>query len=425
MSRKQNQRWMKLDNAAKIYPAAMSWFGWMSIFRLSVELDQKVNSEILHQALLRTIKRFPSMSVRLRKGLFWYYLDSIKNPPEVQEDVKNPCAKMDFKKRNGYMFRVRYYENRIAAEFFHVLTDGTGGMVFLKTLVAEYMEIKNGEKIPRGNGILDCKEEPTEEETEDSFLRHARKATLSVGDSKAWHIKGTKESAGYMNVITAIIPASQLHTKAKEHNATVTEYLLTHMLLALEELQRSKEKGKKLPIKINVPINLRKFYGSKTLRNFANYMNVGITPELGRYTFEETLTVVKHQLGLMGTEKIMNGRFSSNVSNEKNILLRLTPLVIKEPVMKLAFLINGDRISTTIFSNIGKIELPEEMARHIARFDFMLGVQSKNPVACACVTFGDTCCLNLTRSIKESEMERLFLTRLVKDGIHVKVESNQ
>ena len=425
MSRKQTQRWMKLDNAAKIYPAAMSWFGWMSIFRLSVELDQKVNSEILHQALLRTIKRFPSMSVRLRKGLFWYYLDSIKNPPEVQEDVKNPCAKMDFKKRNGYMFRVRYYENRIAAEFFHVLTDGTGGMVFLKTLVAEYMEIKNGEKIPRGNGILDCKEEPTEEETEDSFLRHARKATLSVGDSKAWHIKGTKESAGYMNVITAIIPASQLRTKAKEHNATVTEYLLTHMLLALEELQRSKEKGKKLPIKINVPINLRKFYGSKTLRNFANYMNIGIEPELGTYTFEETLTLVKHQIGLMATEKIMNGRFSSNVSNEKNILLRLTPLVIKEPVMKLAFLINGDRISTTILSNIGKIDLPEEMARHITRIDFMLGVQAQNPVACACVTFQDNCCINLTRSIKEPGLERLFLTRLVKDGIHVKVESNQ
>jgi NRPS condensation-like uncharacterized protein len=230
---------------------------------------------------------------------------------------------------------------------------------------------------------------------------------------------------GYINVVTAIMSASQLQAKAKAHNATVTEYLLAHLLLAMAELQGQNKKSRKLPIKINVPINLRKFYGSKTLRNFANYMNVGIFPQLGEYTFEEVLTSVKHQIGIMGTEKIMNGRFSSNVSNERNILLRIAPLFIKEPIMKLAFLINGDRLSSTIFSNLGKTTMPPQMEKYVTRMDFMLGPQHSNPFACACVTYGDTCCLNITRYIRESEAERLFLTRLVKDGIHVKVESNQ
>ncbi len=420
-----SRTWMKLDNAAKIYPAALSWFGWMSIFRLSAELDEKVDADILDAALQRVIKRFPSMGVRLKRGLFWYYLDGIKRPPRVQRDVKNPCGRMNFKKRDGYMFRVRYYEKRIAVEFFHVLTDGTGGMIFLKTLVAEYLKLKYGDDIPRSAAILDCSEAPKPEETEDSFLRYARKATVSIGDEEAWQIKGTKSGAGGIHVITAMMSASQLKGKAKSYGATVTEYLLAHLVLSLAQLQRESKRASKLPVKVNVPVNLRKFYGSNTLRNFANYMHVGIYPALGEYTFEETLTTVKHQIGIMGTEKIQNGRFSNNVSSERNFLLRIAPLIIKEPVMKLAFLINGDRLSSTVFSNLGKVDLPEPMAQRVRRFDFLLGPQSKNPTVCACVTFGDTCCLNLTRYISETDMERIFLTRLVKDGIHVKVESNQ
>jgi len=426
MSRKKSSRaWMKLDNAAKIYPAALSWFGWMSIFRLSAELDEKVDADILDAALQRVKKRFPSMCVRLKKGLFWYYLDEIKSPPRVQQDVKNPCGRMDFRKRNGYMFRVRYYENRIAVEFFHVLTDGTGATIFLKTLVAEYLKLKYGTDVPRGKDILDCSEAPKPEETEDSFLRYARKATVSIGDEEAWHIKGTKTNAGGLHIVTAMMSATQLKEKARSYGATVTEYLLAHLLLALAQLQKETQKRPRLPVKVNVPVNLRKFYGSSTLRNFANYMNIGIYPMLGDYTFEETLAAVKHQIGIMGTEKIQNGRFSSNVSTERNFLLRITPLFLKEPVMKLAFLINGDRLSTTIFSNLGKMDLPEAMAKRVRRVDFMLGPQSKNPTACACITLGDTCCLNLTRYIRQSDAERIFLTRLVKDGIHVKVESNQ
>lgn len=57
--------------------------------------------------------------------------------------------------------------------------------------------------------------------------------------------------------------------------------------------------------------------------------------------------------------------------------------------------------------------------------EFVLGPLSRNPVACAALSYGDTLCLNLTSTLREPALERAFLTRLVRQGVPVRVESNQ
>ena len=51
--------------------------------------------------------------------------------------------------------RVLYYRNRIAVEYFHVLSDGGGAVTYLKTLVARYLTLRYGAKIPPTDGVLD------------------------------------------------------------------------------------------------------------------------------------------------------------------------------------------------------------------------------------------------------------------------------
>ena len=68
---KKIKKWMKLDNAAKIYPSSRTSSGWMSIFRLSLELDERIDPEILQNALDRTLLRIPTIPQRLKRGLFW------------------------------------------------------------------------------------------------------------------------------------------------------------------------------------------------------------------------------------------------------------------------------------------------------------------------------------------------------------------
>ena len=162
-------RWVRLDNAAKIYPAARRK-NWSNLFRQSVSLSENVDVQVLQSALDVTVKRFPSIAARLRKGAFWYYLQQVESAPQISEEHSYPLVFMNREEMRKCAFRVIAYENRIAVEYFHSLTDGNGALVFLKSLTAEYLEQKYRVSIPFENGVLDRRELPKEEELEDSFL---------------------------------------------------------------------------------------------------------------------------------------------------------------------------------------------------------------------------------------------------------------
>lgn len=95
---------------------------------------------VLQSALDVTVRRFSSMCVCLRKGLFWYYLQQLEAAPMIRQESSYPVTRMSKHEARRCAFRVIVYENRIAVEFFHAVTDGNGGLVFLKSLVAEYLQ---------------------------------------------------------------------------------------------------------------------------------------------------------------------------------------------------------------------------------------------------------------------------------------------
>lgn len=417
--------WLKLDNAAKIYPAAMSR-KWTAIFRLSCELTEPVEPRILQAALENIRPRFPSFFQKLKKGLFWYYLERIDDAPQVQKDVANPCVRMDLRANKGFMFRVRYYNRRIAIEFFHVLTDGSGGMSFLKTLVAEYLWLKYNADIPRFGDIKNCFEMPREEELEDSFPKYSRNVGYSKIESTAFHIKGSLEPDNYLNIITGMMSVEQVKEKAHELGVSITEFLTAVMLLSIQDIQKHENHRSWLyrSVKVSVPINLRKFYPSDTLRNFSSYVNPGIEPKFGEYSLVEAAKEVHHFMGMEATEKMLNAKFSDNVNKEKIRILRLTPLFLKNPIMKIAYRKGGDRTTSSTFSNLGVVRLPSEMEKYVTRFDFILGPLSFTKVKCAAVSYKGQLYINFSRRIKETDYERNFFTRLVKLGIKVRLESN-
>ena len=133
-------QWLKLDNAAKIYPATRS-DSWMAVFRLSITLKEDVDRALLQKALDTTVQRIPFFAYRLKRGLFWYYMEGHKGQPTVKDDVANPCAGFRLKDNDHMMFRVRVWHGRIALELFHAVADGTGAMTFLMPLTGEYLRV--------------------------------------------------------------------------------------------------------------------------------------------------------------------------------------------------------------------------------------------------------------------------------------------
>ncbi|MBR2613976.1 MAG: hypothetical protein IKC71_00060 [Clostridia bacterium] len=419
-------RWVRLDNAAKIYPAARRK-NWSNIYRQSATLRDEVDVLILKSALDLTVKRFPSIASRLRRGLFWFYLLQLESAPDIREEYSYPLTYMSNKEMKACAFRVIAYKNRIAVEFFHSLTDGHGALIFLKNLVAEYLEQKYGISIPFEHGIIDRKEEPRQEEIEDCFPKYAGPITISRKDTNAWHMYGETQKNGFLNLTCFKLPVKECLDLAHKYNATLTMFMSACMMMALVNLQKEKEPNilKQKRIKLLIPINLRNLFPSNTLRNFSMYTIPEIDPRLGEYTLQEICDVIKHKMGLEFTAKHMSRVIATNVSDEKNPLVRLIPLPIKNLVMKAIFNNVGEKKSCMDFSNIGKITLPEIMNDYVDRFDFILGVHATSPYNASMLSFKDTVYINFIRDIVDPELEKHFYKVLKELNLPVTVESNK
>ena len=101
------------------------------------------------------------------------------------------------------------------------------------------------------------------------------------------------------------------------------------------------------------------------------------------------------------------------------------PLFIKNFVMSMAYRLYGESRYSISFSNLGLTRVPPSMEPYVERFDFMMGAQRFNSHGACAVSYGDTLAINITSTVEETDIERLFFTELVKRGIHVRIESNR
>lgn len=418
--------WMRLDNAAKIYPAALKR-SWSAMFRLSASLSEDIDPDTLQKSLDNTLKRFPSLSVRLRRGFFWYYFEQIRKAPKIMKDSSYPCVRMSRSELRKCTFRVLYYKNRIAVEFFHAITDGAGGLVFLKTLTAEYLSLRYGVSIPNTQGVLNLNDPPADSEIEDSFFRHEGEIRHSRREEKSFKLRGTREPDGFLHITTGIISLSDIMPMAKKYSVSLTVFLVSAMIAAIIGIQNEEipRKRSQRPVKVQVPVNLRQFFESETLRNFALYINPGVDPRLGEFSFEEIIKAVHHKMGSELNAKTMKAKLTANVRSEKNIAVKVMPLFLKNLALKTAYSMLGEKTSSVTISNLGPVRLPDEMSGYVKRMDFILGALSRNPCSCGVVSYGDKLYINIVRTIREPLLERSFFTYLRKLGLPIKIESNQ
>ena len=418
-------RWMTLDNAAKIFPAAKRRH-WSNVFRISATLEDDIDRECLKAALEKVSKRCPTISVCIKPGFFWYYIEQLPHAPEIMDEKPYPLSRMPFDDIRKCAFRVIVYRKRIAVEFFHAITDGNGGLVFTKTLVAEYIRQKYGVNVPCVDGILDPNDPPSPAEMEDSFQKYAGPAKSSRKDTDSFRIIQKREEDGYKTNTTLIFDAQELIRRAKEKGITVTTYMAAVLIMAAKDVQeRTVHNPKRYkPVKVQIPVNLRKLFPSESIRNFMLYANIGIDPKLGEYTFDEVCQILHHQMKLGITAKNMAALIAKNVGDEKPLLLRITPLAIKNVVMKSIFNAVGERKSCFSLSNLGVVRVPEEYTRYVKRMDFIIGVQASAPYNFSSLTYGENMYLSIIRNIEQPVLERALYRVLKELDLHPRAESN-
>lgn len=418
-------QWYRIDNTGKIFHAVSDATN-SSVFRVSMILNEKVDPKYLQEALDIVAVRFPALTVRVRKGLFWDFMEHNDAQLIVKPEKEHPCTPIDRKENNAYLIRVLYFERRISVEIFHSLTDGGGAVEFLKTLIFQYLKEK-GEAVETEGLVLSPEDTPKPEEVEDSFEKHATSHAVTrpgKRPGKAYQIQGTSFEPPGINVIHGVMDAGRLNAFSKSRGTTVTGFL-TSVLIEVVHDERMTKDLTDGQVSIALPVSLRKQFPSTTLRNFFSVANIGVQMD-GYMHLEDIIADVTGQLIKKTDQDTLQTGINRFVSLQKSLWIRGVPVFIKYPLMKFGFNQIGERAKTMTLSNLGNTKLPESMKPYVDRMEVILYPTRKSPINCGLGTVNDKLTITFARSIEEREIIQAFFRRLRKiTGLDITVYSNE
>ena len=417
--------WYRMDNASFMY-SSIQRDQFSAIYRFSAVMTERVDPVCLQAAVDKALPRFPGFAVKICRGFFWYYFEPNTAPgPYVREDVADPCRPVRFNEDSGWLIRFYYYMNRISIEVFHALADGAGTMTFFKAVLAEYLRLR-GADIPSGEGIIDLDEPPRAEEREDAYLRYAGKASRALPRvARAYQNRGTPEPFYTFHVTMGFLSVSELRDKARSYGASVTEYLAAVLMKLLIEKQRRERPLRERRVTLAVPVNLRSFFPSETLRNFILTVQPSVDPALGDYDFPQLVALMRHYIRLTAEPVKLRAAMTRGVRLLMNPFLILIPRVLKNPIMLLSYHLTGELPYSAVFTNPGAFALPECMRPYIDHMEVILGQATVARPHVSSISYGDVFEITFSGVQKETDLEREFFRFLVREGLHVRVESNR
>ncbi|MHB8963795.1 MAG: hypothetical protein ACYC5K_11655 [Saccharofermentanales bacterium] len=414
--------WYRLDNIAKVYPIVSSE-KTNHVYRIAVNLAMEIDPVILQQAVVDCKPRFPSFYVKMRRGLFWYYYETNDKLPVIKPESSYICSSIEPHKNNGYFFTFFYFRNRISVEIFHSITDGKGAFELLKTVVMRYLQLL-GFAVDTDGMVMTLDQKPSPEETEDSYLKNYNSAPIKKEKIRsAYHMTGTRFPQGGLGVLNGRVRTDELSRLAKSYNATISQFLtalLTHAIIQTGDIHKISRN----PVAIVIPIDMRRFYNSRTLRNFFLLFRTSTICRKSKPEFEEILEQIKQKfISELTPEKLQN-TLNINVSHEKHVAANYFPLAIKWLIIKGVHVVSSRIATTSTMSNLGIIELPDSMKGFVKDFEINFALGDNFTHNLAVVTFNGRTTIGFTRCVIETELERTFFSFLSAHGLQVEVQSN-
>lgn len=418
MKRRKRVEWTRLDNAAKIFPPTSNDRD-TKVFRFACELFERVEPFLLQEALDETIEVFPLYKSVLRKGFFWYYFETSNLHPVVEEEALPVCAKIYNENRRNLLFRVLYYKNRISLEIFHALSDGTGALWFMKSLLYRYLIRKYKDTLSYQKLKFDY-EASVRQKMDDSFLKYytGKRISLVVNNERAYHIRGTRREENRMQLLEGTMSVKAVLGAAHEYNTTLTVYVTALFMYSI--YKNMSERGKRRPVVLSVPVNLRNYFESESARNFFSTINISYHFGKNRTDMEEVIKSVSESFARELTEERLKNQIERLAALEHNVFARAVPLALKDLTLQLANRIN-ERGITAALSNVGKITIPAEFTPYIRQFDVF--TSARRPQICMC-SYGDNLVISFTSPYSDTDIQKTFFQTLSKKGIDVKIASN-
>jgi hypothetical protein len=411
---KTSNSWNSLDNAALIFPAA-SGRADTQVFRISCELYDKVEPAHLQSALDDTIRIFGVYQSVLKRGFFWYYLESTDIMPVVHEESAQPCGPIYSWNRKRLLFDVSYYKSRVNLEVYHVLSDGTGAVHFLRTLISKYLSICH-----HICGVSLSYDASAMQMSDDSFRKYYTGSSNAKQDKRgiAFRLHGSRYPEDRLKIINGLVGIQPLLDAAHRYHTTLTGFLCACLMNAISETMSVRAK-KKLVV-LAVPVDLRKHFPSVSARNFFSILPVDYDYGKNEGTFEDVVKKISDDFSVGLANKSLSNCIDAYAAVENNVFARITPLFLKDRFLKAAYDYSM-RQDTAGFSNIGIISMPPELEPFIRAFDICSGTNKLQVCVCS---FKNLLSISFSSPFVSSEIQRRFFRSLTALGAEIEITTN-
>ena len=400
-----------IDNSAILYLSLIRK-NHTNTYRFTMTLTEDVVPEILQDAVDHVYRRFPTIFAGFRPGFFQYEQFPAACAPIVQPDP-GCLHTMSLQEIHSCAYRVFYNANQISIEAFHALTDGYGAIASFTTLVAEYLRLKHGIEIPSELTLRDLEEAPADHETRDAYLQHYQGDPLHLPSRYAYQLPG--KTRDNWNVMTTVRDYSirDILDAAHRHSVSTTTLLSGIMAASIMELQqRHVAPGKEKPVRVMIPVDLRRMFSSSTLRNFILYALPTMEPGDEKLPIRELLHRFQDQMKEQLNPKRMASIMAYNVRTQAHVLFRCIPMGLKCAIMRLAYKFFGESNSSITLTNLGNVTLPAEMAPHVQSMQCILTPRAGSPYNCAVIALNGRLTITFSRFCRQPELEAVFFAKL-------------
>ena len=397
-----------IDNSAILYLALMRRRHTNS-YRFTMTMREEVDPAVLQQAAERIYRRFPTIIAGFRKEFYRYRVIPAASAPLVQPDpgVLNPMSREEIA---SCACRIFYRGRDISYEGFHAAADGYGAVACLTTLVAEYLRLRHGSEIPVCNTLCRVDEAPMEHELEDSYLTHQSGKALHLPSRYSYLLPGVyREPRVYP--CARIYHTDTILAASRKHGVSMTALLSGIMAASIMDIQ-SRHARKLKPVRIMVPVDLRRLFGSKTLRNFILYALPTMEPGDEKLPIRELLHRFQNQMKEQLDPRRMASIMAYNVRAQANLLFRAIPVGIKCALMRLVYRFFGESNSSITLTNLGNVQLPEEMASQVETMQCILTPRAGSPYNCSVIALNGKLNITLSRFCRQPELEAVFFAKL-------------
>lgn len=427
-----------MDTVGTLY-APTATARWSGVFGLSVIFRSPISVPQIQDALDSTLKDFRCMDVVLKKGIFWHYLEQSIQNLKVEPESDYPCRPFDVL-HDTHLMRVIYSTHRLSVEFFHGVTDGGGGWIFVKALVQNYLSLMGVKFCDKKTLVLDDNTFISNNKisvSDNNTLSYSKAMPL---DMNAYNLVSDKHSGlqsfrtprAYRVDLPIIktseyylthfeLEYSQLKALSRLHDASIGELLTTMLMttLAIYKLHHPQDRK----IVLNMSYDLRKRFKLQSLRNFFGYAMLQFD-ELDD-DFFNNLKTVQSILNKIDDDYLIKG-VNTNVKTKNKFISKIVPLAIKRPLINFGYRLYGERLATISFSNYGKMQLPEKCKSHIDRLESCCGVaKSGRLIEVSAITYNNKTVLTLCIKSKSTEIEKILCKVLESLNLSVTVDSNR